>query len=98
MISKGMFQSILNTSFQVSAPKGRTVSLTLTEVLDREIDLKLEQFILVFRGAARAQLKQGTYWFEHGQLGRLPMFLVPMKHNEPSSYYQVAFNRLRWQV
>ena len=56
---------------------------------------QMECFSLLFRGSSNVSLKQGTYLFDHPELGAFAMFLVPV--NQPLSdgghHYEVIVNR-----
>lgn len=52
-----------------------------------------QSFGLLFRGPADQPLRQGTYEFAHGRIGRFPLFIVPMAAEPGARYYQAIFNR-----
>ena len=49
-------------------------------------------FSLLFRGPAGRPLTQGTYRFEHGQLGSFSLFIVPMVLDQGGQGYEAIFN------
>jgi hypothetical protein len=53
-----------------------------------------ESFSLLFRGPAQPLFPQGTYSFEHDQLGSFSMFIVPIGRESDAVVYQAVFNRL----
>jgi hypothetical protein len=58
------------------------------------LDASHEKFSLMFRGPQSAALAQNTYTFEHRQMGRFEMFIVPAGMlDEEHGYYQAVFNR-----
>ncbi len=53
-----------------------------------------EGFALMFRTARGAALVQNTYSFEHREMGRFQMFIVPVGvQDETHDYFQAIFNR-----
>lgn len=55
-----------------------------------------EAFSLIFRGALDTALEQDIYAFEHPELERLSMLIVPVVARDTSRrYYQAIFNRPR---
>jgi hypothetical protein len=53
-----------------------------------------ERFSLLFCGPATSPLKQNTYWFEHAQMGRLSIFVVPVgRPNGTHCHYEAVFDR-----
>jgi hypothetical protein len=53
-----------------------------------------EKFSLRFRGPRRQALPQRTYTFEHRQLGRFEMFIVPAGAQAGANmHYEAIFNR-----
>ena len=57
-------------------------------------DGRNEKFSLLFRGTADAPLTQDTHVFEHVDIGRFAMFIVPVRIKD-ATYYQAIFNRPR---
>jgi hypothetical protein len=57
-------------------------------------DAAHEKFSLMFRGPQIAALGQNTYAFEHDEIGRFEMFIVPVGvRDERYGYYEAVFNR-----
>jgi hypothetical protein len=53
-----------------------------------------EKFSLLFRGLPSQPLEQDTYLFEHGNIGRFAMFIVPIGSPDAGyPIYQAIFNR-----
>jgi hypothetical protein len=84
------FAPHLHTRFRVLQPEG--FELELTEVADRS-NAKLEQFSLIFTGAASPWLPQGLYKLEHPQMRECEIFLVPIGPDAAGMRYQAAFSR-----
>ena len=53
-----------------------------------------ESFSLVFHGPDNRFLPQRIYTFEHDQLGRFDLFIVPIGQKPGFFEYQAIFNRL----
>jgi hypothetical protein len=56
-----------------------------------------ESFSLILLGPDSRFLPQRTYAFEHDQIGRFEMFIVPIAQKPGFFEYQVIFNRLAKQ-
>lgn len=52
-----------------------------------------ECFSLVFAGPNRPLLRQGTYTFEHKELGSFSLFIVPISGDQQRVCYEAVFNR-----
>jgi len=85
----------LNTNFQIQVDAGNRVDLTLVEVSELKLSPRQEQFAIVFRGPLEVFLGQGMRGFEHEQLGRYSLFIVPIRQDEDGFYYEAVFNRIR---
>jgi hypothetical protein len=84
------FAPHLHTRFRVEQPEG--FELELTEVADRS-NAQLEQFSLIFTGAASPWLPQGTYKLVHPQMQECELFLVPVGPDAAGMRYQAVFSR-----
>ena len=89
------FEALKDKTFQVFTGEGKRLNLQLDHVDDQGQSKQLEQFSLIFRGPQGQSLPQGTYQFEHRQLGHFSLFLVPTGEPENNIYYQAAFTRLQ---
>ncbi len=87
------FAQQANTKFHVLLGESITVPLDMIEVSELKISPLQERFFLLFRGPAEQALGQGTYRFQHDQLGPFDLFIVPIKQDEQGRYYEAAFNR-----
>ena len=57
-------------------------------------DAEFERFSLVFAGSQADRLPQENYLFEHPQIGRFEMFIVPVLSLDPKRQkYEAVFNR-----
>ncbi|HLX94816.1 MAG TPA: hypothetical protein VKU37_03650 [Verrucomicrobiae bacterium] len=59
-------------------------------------DARNENFSVLFRRTAGPMLPQNTYVFEHSDLGRFPLFIVPVRVGQDPGHdcYEAVFNRL----
>ena len=48
-------------------------------------------FSLLFRGPAEPLLDQGTFSLEHGEMGELELFLVPIGRDDAGCLYEAVF-------
>lgn len=97
------FCKCLGSSFVVQCGTAAEVVLDLTHVRQQAAsplaapnapDADHEKFSLLFRGTQSAGLPQNTYTFEHSQMGRFEMFIVPVgPKDKMHGYYQAIFNR-----
>lgn len=95
------FTGLLGTSFRVRPEAGRAVELKLLKAEPvpatrpaRAGGAQWEGFWLVFCGPSAQPLSQAIYSFEHEQVGRFEMFIVPIGQPfDGQSRYQAVFNR-----
>lgn len=90
------FNKQLNSQFRVLVDSANTTQIELIEALqsDSAANPPQEIFSLLFRGPASPKLSQRTYCFEHDELGRFDLFIVPVGQNQSGMLYQAVFNRL----
>jgi hypothetical protein len=69
------------------------VVLTLCEVTERQVAGEFETFAVRLQGPIDPQLDQRTYRFEHGELGVLELFIVPIEADSVDVRYEAVFNR-----
>ncbi|KAA1417776.1 hypothetical protein F0U44_15915 [Nocardioides humilatus] len=86
--------------FVARAPEGddTSVALTLAEATVQGVaggtgpdGSTRQQFSLLFRGPAEAQLSQGLWLLEHATMGELALFLVPLGPDAEGPRYEAAF-------
>lgn len=87
------FTRHLHTRFLVKLPRGDTVEMVLARVDMGSTSGSFEQFCLVFEGPVTPPLPQGTYGFEHGALGALDIFIVPIRQDHRARTYEAVFSR-----
>lgn len=94
----------VNTRFRVCATPTRVVELELVEAsLDPQrpqhgrrppLDAEFEKFSLIFSGRRSELLEQKAMPFEHDQLGRFELLVLPIFTRNPDKIkYQAVFNR-----
>src|SRR5438132_13291350 len=99
------FNAQLNTPFSIYLAPITTMEVELVEVTQKgafdseqpQAAACQERFSIVFRGPHDKLLQQGMYQMQHGQLGALTLFLVPVGQDHEGLYYEAIFNRLRRQ-
>lgn len=95
--------SQLRTTFQVRVGEHQLHPLKLVKIDVREpsplddpnaLDAEFERFTLVFAGSRGERLPQENYHFEHPQIGRFEMFIVPVTSIDSKwQKYEAVFNR-----
>jgi hypothetical protein len=98
------FLTQTGTVFRALPESSPAVRLKLVEVRQNSrdypgahqaADARNEKFSLLFCGGDGPALEQNTYIFEHPDLGRFAMFIVPARvGDDRRNYYQAIFNRL----
>ena len=92
-LTKDTFEPLKSQCFQLSLGDGEPLPLELAAVLGNGLKgaASREQFSLHFRGPYLPALPQRTYRLEHGQLGRLELFLVPIARDASGMTYEAVF-------
>ena len=89
------FSKHLDSNFRVEAGEAGTVSLKLSKISDLQLSPRQERFAINFTGPLDAKLPQGSYDFEHDEMGKFLLFIVPLIGDEEGMVYEAVFNRLR---
>jgi len=93
----------VKTKFRAVPDDGGPVELELTEAANiagshnrvpNKSGMVQDVFSLIFEGPESRFLPQRTYPFEHEQLGRFDLFMVPVEKIAGGFRYQVIINRL----
>ena len=102
-LMRSSFLPHIGESFLIQSGMLAALDLYLTEVLDLHMHAQQasapsafereQSFILRFRGPQDQVLPQGTYPFEHSQLGSFSIFVVPMEFDAAGRYYEAVFYR-----
>jgi len=85
------FSSHVNTKFRLA--EAPSTELELIEVSDQSAPHHVN-FSLVFRGPHQPLLPQRIYALEHDALGRLDLFIVPVRRAPEGLEYEAVFNRV----
>ena len=93
-VTREMFEENLNTEFRMLLDETVTLELKLIEVKPGRSTPRQEQFSLLFQGPHEIQLHQGMFRLEHKKMGALDLFLVPVRKDDQSYFYEAVFNRL----
>ena len=92
--SRENFAAELNSTFAVQEDEKKQFEITLVEVKNIVSNKMQECFALLFRAPADAPDAQQIFQLEHHALGKLELFLVPVKKNEEGLFYEAVFNKL----
>ena len=95
--SVAVLDEVTRTTFQPhvgSAFRAGAIELELVEVSDVGPAGDGRSFSLLFRGPRESPLAQGTVELEHGVLGGVLLFLVPVGADAAGVQYEAVFNRL----
>ncbi len=93
------FRPLVGQTFRAyyGPEEGSSIEIRLDEVAPLAVeDYKDHRrnrapFSLVFRADPSGYLIQGTYEIEHEQLGRLPLFMVPLGPDAQGMRYEIIF-------
>jgi hypothetical protein len=94
-LTAGSFSEILNKTFRLNLPETDILELELIKVEDLGSTAKQERFSVLFRGPLERGVRQGSYSFEHDELGTFDLFIVPISRQEDGLVYEAAFNRIK---
>ncbi len=93
------FAAVMNTKFRLCVAAADVVELELIEArAGRSVAPPpgqpcYENFSLLFAGPLDRPLGQRLYSFEHDQIGRFELFIVPVGYGAGGLHYQAVFNR-----
>ena len=100
-LTRDSFAKHLDQSFRLHT-EAETQELVLIEATMLGSDRTADQpqptssgrqpFSLIFQGALEPVLSQRIYKIEHGEMGSLELFLVPVGQTESATHYQAVFN------
>lgn len=87
------FAPAVGDAFAVGGDDGAKVELLLVEATSQDAGPHAPRppFSLLFQGPADPFLPQATYRFEHGSLGVMEIFIVPLGHDEHGATYEAFF-------
>jgi hypothetical protein len=91
-----MFRPHLHTTFSVQSAIGASLPLVLSQVLERPVTHRVEQFSLSFDACGGARLPHGTHAFHHPVLGAFDLFVAPVGGGSAHrTTYEACFSRHR---
>lgn len=90
-----VFSRYLNTPFRISVDEANTIEAELSEVSELHLSPRQERFELVFRGPRQPLVNQGSYRFDHDEMGDFILFIVPVRQDDDGTFYEACFNRTR---
>jgi hypothetical protein len=88
------FARYLNTKFRIHLNEAETIEAELTNVSPLLVSDRQKRFSITFRTSNETLLEQGMRQFEHDQMGRFALFIVPLERTDEGTYYEAIFNRL----
>jgi hypothetical protein len=100
-LKRATYEKLLNSNFQIRPTGAAAMRLRLVAATDEARESGVGQpadpggecFSLIFRGSAKAPLKQDTYTLSHPRMGRFRLFLVPVRKDADGISYQALINR-----
>jgi hypothetical protein len=88
------FAAAVSTSFDVMAGNEGPVEFTLLECKSLVSNESQECYTLLFRGPSDQPAVQAIYQLENKDLGKLELFLVPIKRDDDGLYFEAVMNHL----
>lgn len=87
------FTPAVGETFTVGGDEGAKIELLLVEATSKDAGPHAPRppFSLLFQGPADPFMPQATYRFEHGSLGVMEIFIVPLGHDEHGATYEAFF-------
>ena len=87
---------LIGSAFHISVPERGDVDLKIMDVCKvmervKSPRLKREPFSIFLLGPQDLRFSQGTYPFQHDDLGELAMFIVPIGMAEEGFQYEAVF-------
>lgn len=92
-LSLDTFAPVVGDAFTVGGEEGAKIELLLVEATHKDAGPHAPRppFSLLFHGPPDPLLSQATYRFEHGSLGVMEIFIVPLGCDEHGSVYEAFF-------
>lgn len=93
--SREAFAAAVPSGFGVRSGEDQTsVEFTLVECKTLVNNDTQECYSLLFRGPSDQPPVQGTYLLDNEKLGKLQLFLVPIKRDDEGLYFEAIMNHL----
>ncbi len=89
-----LFQPLVGGVFQIDLAEERRVALELVEVRllgHRRNDAARDPFGLTFRGSPGLRIGQGTFPFQHEELGKFEIFVTQVADQPGGSLFEAIF-------
>lgn len=87
------FAGLVGEIFRAQLDDENLVELELTEAKPAAGEAD-NAFSIVFKGSLDTYLEQRIYDLEHGELGKISIFLVPIGRGKDGFLYEAVFTRL----
>jgi hypothetical protein len=87
------FSRYLNTKFWLCDGDAARMEVELVKVSEFVASAGQEGFSVEFLGPLDTRAKQGTYKFEHADMGTFDLFIVPIGQIQDGIIYEAVFNR-----
>ena len=94
-LNKDTFTALLGQSFTINVGSDPLVA-ELVRIDDATLSPQVEQFSITFRGPCGCRLTEGIYAVQHPQMGRIALYLKPVKEDLNSDYLEADFSLLRY--
>ena len=88
------FAAAVSSGFGVHSGSDAPVEFTLVECNTLVDSSTHECYTLLFRGPSDQPPVQGIYHLENDKLGKLQLFLVPIKRDDQGLYFEAVMNHL----
>lgn len=92
-LCKADFDPHINSHF-IFCEENSPVNLKLVETRDCSSE-NTNGFSLLFKGPLDKLYPQKIYALEHKEMGKLEIFIVPIKKDQEGIYYQAIFSQLK---
>lgn len=88
------FAAVANSLFNARLDDGSTAGFSLDKVSGLNENGVTRAFSLTFRAPGDVPAEQSIYQFSHETLGAVELFLVPVRRDSDSIYFESIFNQL----
>jgi hypothetical protein len=88
------FAAAVSSRFDVTTGDDAQVEFTLLECNTLVSNESQECYTLLFRGPSEQPAVQAIYQLENAELGKVQLFLVPIKRDDKGLYFEAVMNHL----
>ncbi len=92
-ITKEDFDPHINSNFRLKMDQSRDIDFQLVETSSSSSE-NIDAFKILFKGPVDTIYPQRIYKLEHGAMGDMEIFIVPIKKDDTGVYYESVFSRL----